>query len=78
MLAGGLRVRKGRPGGHETTGRYARASIRGADEALAQFDRLRRNRNRSEYESRVVGKAEIHTDLAYAREIVAAVERDLQ
>lgn len=75
MQRAGLRVAKGRPGGHETTGRYGVAAIGGnAGEAMANFDRMRRNRNRSEYELRFFDEDEIVADLAHARAIVQAVE----
>lgn len=44
-----------------------------AKEAMADFDRRRRNRNRSEYELRFFDEAEVHADLAHARAIVEAV-----
>jgi hypothetical protein len=76
MLEAGLRVSKRKPGGHETTGRYGLATIgtASAGDAMANFDRMRRNRNRSEYELRFFDDDEIVADLAHARAIVEAVE----
>lgn len=78
MLARGLRIAN-RPGAHETAGRYARASIGDGEmeASVRQFDRMRRTRNRSEYELTFLAAREIAKDLAHARRIVQAVERDL-
>lgn len=73
MTAGGYRVVKGRPGAHETTGRYGSAALASAEAAMANFDRMRRNRNRSEYELRFFDLDEVAADLEHARAIVAAV-----
>ena len=73
MIASGYRVAKGRPGAHETTGRYGNAVVTSATTALANFDRMRRNRNRSEYELRFFDDDEIAADLDHARAIVVAV-----
>lgn len=74
MAAAGYRVVKGRPGGHETTVRYAQSALaaESAGDALANLDRMRRNRNRSEYELRFFDDAEVAADLEYARAIVTA------
>ena len=77
MSAAGLRVVKGKPGAHETTGRYGSAALSSASEALANFDRMRRNRNRSEYELRFFDDDEVANDLEHARAIVAAVSDQL-
>ena len=73
MSANGVRVVKGKPGGHETTGKYGRSALSTAESSLAHFDRMRRNRNRSEYELRFFDDHEIAVDLEHARAIVAAV-----
>lgn len=78
MSAAGLRVVKGKPGAHETTGRYGNAALSSsATDSLANFDRMRRNRNRSEYELRFFDDDEIANDLEHARAIVAAVAAEL-
>jgi hypothetical protein len=77
MSAHGYRVVKGKLGGHETTGRYGRSVLGDAEDATANFDRMRRNRNRSEYELRFFEDEEIQDDLAHARTIVDAVASDL-
>ena len=80
MVASGYRVMKNRPGAHEASGRYAVLVLgRGghADDIRA-FDRMRRNRNRSEYGVWQVGRTTLETDLAHARGIVRAVERALR
>lgn len=77
MTAAGYRVAKGRPGAHETTGRYGSAVVSAAETALANFDRMRRNRNRSEYELRFFDDDEVASDLEHARAIVAAVAKVL-
>lgn len=79
MAAAGVRVVKGKLGGHETTGKYGKAALSSsAADSLANFDRMRRNRNRSEYELRFFDDDEIAGDLEHARAIVAAVSADLQ
>lgn len=78
MAASGVRVARGRLGGHETTGKYGKVALSSAaSEALANFDRMRRNRNRSEYELRFFDDDEVAADLEHARAIVAAVEAAL-
>jgi hypothetical protein len=76
MAANGYRVPRGRPGAHDTTGRYAMGEISAA-KAVAQFDRMRRNRNRSEYEFKIFGDAEVRADLRHAEEIVEIVAEQL-
>lgn len=79
MAAAGLRVVKGKLGGHETTGKYGKAALSSSAsmESLANFDRMRRNRNRSEYELRFFDDDEVANDLEHAQAIVAAVSADL-
>jgi hypothetical protein len=74
MLASGYRVSKGRIGAHEATARYASAMLGGDAQ---QFDRMRRNRNRSEYGVWEVGRSTLEADLEHARRIVLAVEIEL-
>jgi len=59
LLKTGHRV-KARPGAHQALAQYTKSISGPANEpALARFDRLRRNRNRSEYGSRAFGEAEV-------------------
>lgn len=79
MLARGYRVASGRLGGHEAVVRYAEASLAEGphSEHVAQLDRMRRARNRSEYELATFGAAQLETDLEHARAIVATVQASL-
>jgi hypothetical protein len=79
MLARGYRVAGGRLRGHEAVVRYAEASLsEGPDcEHVAQLDRMRRARNRSEYGFATFGARQLETDLQHARGIVAAVQANL-
>ena len=70
MAANGLRVR-GSKGGHHVVGEYA-TTLPNAHE-FAAFDRMRRNRNRSAYATRVFSRSEVVTDLARAVAMVEAV-----
>ena len=61
-----------RPGSHQALAQYARSIAIQVDEpALTRFDRLRRNRNRSEYGSRTFGKAEVAEAIDMAEAIRA-------
>lgn len=71
MMARGLRA-SNQQGAHVSVGYYAAAEIEGT--AVGSFDRLRRNRNRSEYGVRIFGDEELHRDLATARAIVREVD----
>jgi len=72
LLMNGHRVRS-RPGSHQALAQYAESIAIQADEpALTRFDRLRRNRNRSEYGSRTFGKAEVAEAIDTAKAIRAA------
>lgn len=79
MLARGYRVASGRLGGHEAVVRYAEASLSEGpySEHVAQLDRMRRARNRSEYGLATFGERQLETDLEHARAIVAAVHASL-
>lgn len=69
LLKTGHRV-KARPGAHQALAQYAKSISEPANEpALARFDRLRRNRNRSEYGSRSFGEAEVKEAIDTARAI---------
>lgn len=80
MVANGYRVPKGRLGAHQATALYASAALRSdrGAEHVSHFDLMRRNRNRSEYAFWAVGSATVARDLAHARGIVTAVEKDLE
>ncbi len=71
LLMSGHRVLS-RPGSHQALAQYAGVLATQVDEpALNRFDRLRRNRNRSEYGSRPFGKAELTEDIDTAKAIRA-------
>lgn len=71
LLMSGHRVLS-RPGSHQALAQYAESIALQVDEpALTRFDRLRRNRNRSEYGSRTFGKAEVAEAIDTARAIRA-------
>jgi hypothetical protein len=74
-LAAGYRAKSNRPGAHAAIVAYAEEALAGhADEdAIANFDRMRRARNRTEYGAVAVGRAQLVADLADASEIVRAV-----
>jgi hypothetical protein len=72
LLISGYRVLS-RPGSHQALAQYAESlSVQTGEEAMTRFDRLRRNRNRSEYGSRTFGKAEVVEAVDTARAIQAA------
>jgi hypothetical protein len=72
LLTSGHRVLS-RPGSHQALAQYAESITTQTDEpVLSRFDRLRRNRNRSEYGSRTFGKAEVAEAIDTARAIRAA------
>ncbi len=75
MLAKGCRV-AARSGAHQSVVLYAEEALGGGD--VPQLDRMRRNRNRSEYDVKVFGAAEVAADLGYARGVVAAVEAAME
>lgn len=72
LLITAHRVRS-RPGAHQALAQYSHhlASQTG-EPALERFDRLRRNRNRSEYGSRSFSKAEVKEAIGTAQAILAA------
>ena len=72
LLMSGHRVLS-RPGSHQALAQFAKSiSIQVDEPALNRFDRLRRNRNQSEYGSRTFGKAEVTEAIDTARAIRAA------
>ena len=65
-----------RPGSHQALAQYAESIATQTDEpALTRFDRLRRNRSRSEYGSRTFGKAEVQEAIDTAGAILGACAR---
>ena len=79
-LAQGYRAKSDQPGAHATVVLYAEEALaQVADgEALANFDRMRRSRNRTEYGSMTVGSSQVEADLEHARAIVEAVRQRLR
>lgn len=72
LLMAGHRVLS-RPGSHQALAQYADSlTAETGEQALKRFDRLRRNRNRSEYGSRTFGKAEVQEAIETAHAIRAA------
>lgn len=72
LLMSGHRVLS-RPGAHSALVEYAEwLATRTGGQALIRFDRLRRNRNRSEYGSRTFGRAEVAEAIETAQAIRAA------
>jgi HEPN domain-containing protein len=72
LLMTGHRVRS-RPGSHQALAQHANSlAAQTGEEALNRFDRLRRNRNRSEYGSKTFGKAEVSEAIETAGAIRAA------
>jgi hypothetical protein len=72
LLMSGHRVLS-RPGSHHALAQYADSlAAETGEQALTRLDRLRRNRNRSEYGSRTFGKAEVQEAIDTAEAIRAA------
>jgi HEPN domain-containing protein len=75
LLMTGHRVRS-RPGDHQALAQFAKdLASRTSEPALARFDRLRRNRNRSEYGSKSFGQAEVREAIDTAKAIQAACSK---
>lgn len=79
MLIRGLRARADRPGAHAAMVAYAEEALAGVadSESLANLDRMRRSRNRTEYGAVSVTRAQLAADLAHAEEIARAVRARL-
>jgi hypothetical protein len=79
MLMSGYRVSRSRLGAHEATARYASSMLGSGPhgESARRFDRMRRNRNRSEYGAWQIGRSTLEADLGHARAIVEAVDESL-
>jgi uncharacterized protein (UPF0332 family) len=72
LLLTGHRTRS-RPGAHQALAQFADyLSAETGERALRRFDRLRRNRNRSEYGSRTFSRAEVEGAIKTASAIRAA------
>ncbi len=76
MLANGLRV-PAKPGAHETVGLYAAEKVPDPTGSVQEFQRMRRRRNKSEYDDIVLGAQDVAADLVHAGHIVEAVAADL-
>jgi hypothetical protein len=70
MLAHGLRARN-RQGAHQAVVLYAEEALAGCRD-VRYMDRMRRSQNRSEYDIKVFGAAEVAAGLEHARAIVGA------
>lgn len=79
MLANGYRTSKSKLGAHEATARYVEAVIGGKywSDASA-FNRMRKQRNRTEYRNWHISSSTLETDSAHAARIVEAVESSLE
>lgn len=74
MLAVGYRVRA-IAGSHEAVGIYAEAVI--PSPSAREFQRMRRRRNKAEYDDIAIGRADLTADLAHAEAIIEAVRKAL-
>lgn len=74
LLAAGYRVRA-IAGAHEAVGIYAEEVLGGP--SAHEFQRIRRRRNKSEYEDIAIGRADLVADLKHAEVITAAVRQAL-
>lgn len=74
MLAAGLRV-PAWPRAHETVGIYGEAAI--STSGVREFQRMRRRRNKAEYDDIVLGLADLSADLLHAADILKAVSADI-
>jgi hypothetical protein len=77
MAANGYRAKSDRPGAHAAVVAYAEEALAGDAEptALANFDQMRRSRNRSEYGGVTLSAAQVKADLESARAIVDGVRK---
>lgn len=76
MLANGLRA-PARTGAHEVVGIYAEEAIPDPTGSVTEFQKMRRRRNKSEYDNIVLGRQDVEADLHHASNIAAAVKADL-
>jgi hypothetical protein len=79
MIAHGYRA-KDRPGAHAAIVLYAEDALQSSrtGEALANFDRMRRSHNRSEYGAVEFPPTQVRADLEHAQTIVAVVKERLR
>ena len=70
MLSIGYRVRA-IARAHEAVGTYAEAMINSP--STFEFQRMRRRRNKAEYDDIVIGRADLAVDIAHAKAIIDAV-----
>ena len=75
MVANGYRAKSDRPGAHAALVAYAEEALDEVADAasLAQLDRMRRLRNRSEYGGISLGRSQVEADIEHAAEIVRSV-----
>lgn len=79
MRANGYRASKSKLGAHEASARYVEAVIGGAYAADARaFNRMRKQRNRTEYGNWHISASTLDTDSVHAARIVEAVEASLE
>jgi hypothetical protein len=70
---------RSRPGSHQALAQYAKAlADQTSEPALQQFDRIRRERNRSEYGSRSFGKAEVDDAIRSSGAILETCARQIE
>jgi hypothetical protein len=74
MLSLGYRVRAV-PRAHEAVGLYAEAVLN--TPSASQFQRIRRRRNKAEYDDIIIGRPDLEADLAHAQAIIDAVHKAL-
>jgi hypothetical protein len=70
MLSLGYRVRA-IAAAHEAVGIYAEATINSP--STGEYQRIRRRRNKSEYDDITIGTADLTADLAHADAVIQAV-----
>jgi hypothetical protein len=80
MLSNGYRAKSDRPGAHAAVVLYAEEALRMEEgmDALANLDRMRRSRNRTEYGGLTLSSAQVKADLEHARTLVALVSQRLE
>ena len=74
MLSNGLRARAVARA-HEAVGDYAEAMV--STPSAMEFHRMRRRRNKSEYDDVAIGRADLDADLEHAQAIIDAVRAAL-
>lgn len=74
MLSLGYRVRT-IAAAHQAVGIYAEAMI--TSPSTSEYQRIRRRRNKSEYDDITIGSADLTADLAHAATIIQAVRAAL-